>query len=163
MYYLNLIQSKIFSRDQLSKSVLNWKNENKKIVFTNGCFDLIHKGHIEYLAAAKDFGDKLIIGLNSDNSVKRLKGDLRPINNQEARALLLASLIFTDAIVIFDEDTPEEIIKLYSPDVLVKGGDYQYNEIVGADHVINYGGKVEIIPLVEGYSSTNIIKNISKK
>jgi rfaE bifunctional protein nucleotidyltransferase chain/domain len=163
MYYFNLIQSKIFSQDQLSKSVLNWKNENKKIVFTNGCFDLIHKGHIEYLAAAKEFGDKLIIGLNSDNSVKRLKGDLRPINNQEARALLLASLIFTDAIVIFDEDTPEKIIKLYSPDILVKGGDYQYNEIVGAEYVTEHGGKVEIIPLVEGYSSTNIIKNISKK
>ncbi|MDD3859615.1 MAG: D-glycero-beta-D-manno-heptose 1-phosphate adenylyltransferase [Bacteroidales bacterium] len=163
MYYLDLIQSKIFSQDQLSISILNWKKENKKIVFTNGCFDLIHKGHIEYLARAKNFGDKLIIGLNSDNSVKRLKGEQRPINTQEARALLLASFVFTDAVVVFDEDTPEKIIQLYSPDVLVKGGDYKYNEIVGAEYVTNHGGKVEIIPFVEGYSSTNIIKNISKK
>lgn len=163
MYYLDLIQSKIFSQDQLSISILNWKKENKKIVFTNGCFDLIHKGHIEYLARAKSFGDKLIIGLNSDNSVKRLKGEQRPINTQEARALLLASFVFTDAVVVFDEDTPEKIIQLYSPDVLVKGGDYKYNEIVGAEYVTNHGGKVEIIPFVEGYSSTNIIKNISKK
>jgi len=163
MYYLDLIQSKIFSQDQLSISILNWKKEKKKIVFTNGCFDLIHKGHIEYLARAKNFGDKLIIGLNSDNSVKRLKGEQRPINTQEARALLLASFVFTDAVVVFDEDTPEKIIQLYSPDVLVKGGDYKYNEIVGAEYVTNHGGKVEIIPFVEGYSSTNIIKNISKK
>lgn len=163
MHYLELIQSKIFSQNQISKSIKVWKNESKTIVFTNGCFDLIHKGHIEYLAIAKSLGDKLIIGLNSDNSVKRLKGEQRPINNQESRALLLASFLFTDAIVVFEEDTPEKIIELLSPDILVKGGDYNDKEIVGADYVKNKGGRVEIIPLVEGYSSSNIIKIISKK
>ncbi|HOZ30349.1 MAG TPA: D-glycero-beta-D-manno-heptose 1-phosphate adenylyltransferase [Bacteroidales bacterium] len=147
----------------MSDLVENWKSENKTIVFTNGCFDILHKGHIEYLAQAKSLGDKLIIGLNSDKSVKGLKGDQRPVNDQVARALLLASMIFTDAVVIFDEDTPENIIKLYSPDILVKGGDYKSNEIAGADFVINNGGKVKIIPLVEGYSSSNIIKKISDK
>jgi len=163
MPYLNLIKSKVFSQNKLSDLVENWKSENKTIVFTNGCFDILHKGHIEYLAQAKSLGDKLIIGLNSDKSVKGLKGDQRPVNDQVARALLLASMIFTDAVVIFDEDTPENIIKLYSPDILVKGGDYKSNEIAGADFVINNGGKVKIIPLVEGYSSSNIIKKISDK
>jgi len=163
MSFSDLIKSKIFDQDKLSELISNWKNDNKTIVFTNGCFDVLHKGHIEYLLQAKNLGDILIIGLNSDNSVKRLKGNTRPINNQDARALMLASFMFTDAIVVFDEDTPENIIKKYSPDVLVKGGDYSFNEIIGADYVTKNGGKVEIIPLVEGYSSSNIIKKFHEK
>ena len=120
----------------------------------------MHYGHIDYLSKARDLGDKLIVGLNSDASVKRLKGEKRPINNQLARAKVLASLFFVDAVVIFEDDTPEDLIKSVIPDILVKGGDYDFNDIVGADFVMARGGLVEIIPFVEGYSSSDILKKL---
>jgi rfaE bifunctional protein nucleotidyltransferase chain/domain len=157
MTTLKLAYSKIISPDNIEDLLADYKQKQEKIVFTNGCFDVLHYGHIDYLSKAADFGSKLIIGLNSDNSVKRLKGDSRPINNENARALLLASLFFVDAIIVFDEDTPEKLIKKVCPNVLVKGGDYKLENIVGAQYVIANKGNVEIIPFVEGFSSTNII------
>ncbi|HJS54457.1 MAG TPA: D-glycero-beta-D-manno-heptose 1-phosphate adenylyltransferase [Chitinophagaceae bacterium] len=139
-----------------------WKEQGKKIVFTNGVFDLLHKGHIFSLSQAARQGDILIIGLNSDPSVKRLKGDSRPVNDQDARALLLASLTMVDAVVIFDEDTPLNLITSIMPDVLVKGGDYTVDEIAGAKEVIANGGKVVINPILDGFSTTAIINAISK-
>jgi rfaE bifunctional protein nucleotidyltransferase chain/domain len=137
-----------------------WKKEGKKVVFTNGVFDLLHIGHITYLAKASELGDKLIIGLNSDSSVKRIKGDDRPVNDQNSRAALLAALFFVDAIVLFGEDTPFELISTLLPDVLVKGADYAVANIVGAKEVIADGGEVKTITFVEGYSSTSIIQKI---
>jgi rfaE bifunctional protein nucleotidyltransferase chain/domain len=151
-----LHQSKIKSLADLSKDVYRWKFFGKKIVFTNGCFDILHAGHIESLSQASAFGDILIVGLNSDDSVKRLKGDHRPIQNENNRATLLASLYMVDAVVLFKEDTPLELIKNILPDVLVKGGDYTPDSIVGAKEVIANGGNVEIIPLVPGLSTTNL-------
>jgi len=160
MDYLQIAESKILNSEELQIRIPNWKKNNEVIVFTNGCFDVMHYGHINYLSKAASLGDKLIIGLNSDSSVKKLKGESRPINNQYARAMMLASMIFVDAVVFFSEETPENLIKQVTPDILVKGGDYKINDIVGADYVIDNGGKVEIIPFVDGYSSTNIINNL---
>lgn len=160
MKKLELAYSKIISPQNIAGLLSDYKKNNEKIIFTNGCFDILHYGHIDYLSKAADFGTKLIIGLNSDISVKRLKGNSRPINNESARALLLASLFFVDAIIIFNEDTPEKLINTVCPDILVKGGDYKIENIVGADFVICNGGKVEIIPFVDGFSSTNIINLI---
>ena len=160
METLQLINNKIFGvaqRSTLSAQLSQW--QGLKIVFTNGCFDLLHRGHVEYLSKAADMGDVLVVGLNTDASVKRLKGEGRPVNNEEARALVLSSLSFVDAVVLFDEDTPYELIKAIRPDVLVKGADYKPEEIVGYDIVTSYGGKVETVPLVEGYSTTSIISN----
>jgi D-beta-D-heptose 7-phosphate kinase/D-beta-D-heptose 1-phosphate adenosyltransferase len=154
------IESKIVSWSDASELVSKWKNNGQTIVFTNGCFDVLHYGHVCYLADAKDLGDKLIVGLNSDASVKRLKGESRPINGQKERATLLAALCFIDAIVIFEEDTPENLIKIVEPDFLVKGGDYTFDTIVGAEFVKNKGGKVITIPLVENFSSSSIIKRL---
>lgn len=144
------------------QKVAQWKFLNKKIAFTNGVFDIIHKGHIFSLSQAAKEADYLIVGLNSDASVKRLKGEQRPINDQNARALVLASLIMVDAIVIFEEDTPLELIKTIIPDVLVKGGDYTIEQIVGAKEVIAAGGRVVINPIIEGFSSTSIINEMGK-
>ncbi|MDD2385877.1 MAG: D-glycero-beta-D-manno-heptose 1-phosphate adenylyltransferase [Bacteroidales bacterium] len=160
MDYLSLINEKIVKRNEITAWVLDWKKNKNSIVFTNGCFDILHYGHIDYLSKARDLGDKLIVGLNSDASVKRLKGEKRPINNQLARAKVLASLFFVDAVVIFEDDTPEDLIKSVIPDILVKGGDYDFNDIVGADFVMARGGLVEIIPFVEGYSSSDILKKL---
>ena len=135
---------------------------NKKIVFTNGCFDLLHKGHIEYLAKASELGDALIIGLNTDDSIKRIKGSNRPINNEIARANVLASLVFVDGVFFFDEDTPYELIKRVNPDVLVKGADYKEENIVGYDIVKANGGEIKTIDLVDGYSTTNLIDKIKQ-
>jgi len=156
------ILEKIYTLPKLIEAINEWKKQEKKIVFTNGVFDLLHKGHIFSLSQAKKQGDILIIGLNSDNSVKRLKGDSRPINDQEARALLLASLIMVDAVVVFEEDTPLKLITSILPDVLVKGGDYTIDEIAGAKEVIENGGKVVINPILDGYSTTGIIRAISR-
>lgn len=153
---------KIFTLNAIIQKVNEWKKQEKKIVFTNGVFDLLHKGHIFSLSQAAKEGDLLIIGLNSDSSVKRLKGDSRPINDQDARALLLASLIMVDAVVIFEEDTPLKLITAILPDVLVKGGDYTIDEIVGAKEVIENGGKIVINPILDGYSTTAIIQAISQ-
>ena len=134
------------------------RDEGKKLVFTNGVFDILHPGHVFSLSQAAKEADCLVVGVNSDDSVKRLKGDSRPINNQDTRTLLLASLLMVDAVVIFEEDTPLELIKAILPDVLVKGGDYTIEQIAGAREVIAHGGRVVINPIVEGYSTTEIIK-----
>lgn len=156
------IPDKIYTLPGITQKVSQWKKEGKKIVFTNGVFDLLHKGHIFSLAQAAKQGDILIIGLNADRSVKKLKGDSRPINHQEARALLLASLIMVDAVVIFEEDTPLKLIGTILPDVLVKGGDYTVDKIAGAKEVIANGGKIVINPILDGFSTTAIIDAMSK-
>ena len=158
MSTLPTIKSKIVDISEIRELVSKWKSDGNSIVFTNGCFDVLHYGHVTYLAEASDLGDKMIIGLNSDASVRRLKGKTRPINGQHERAVLLAALQFVDAVVIFDEDTPENLINIVGPDFLVKGGDYTIDTIVGANFVMSYGGKVITIPLVENFSSSSIIK-----
>jgi len=157
---LEFIEEKIISRDKIEKQSNLWRFLGNRIVFTNGCFDILHRGHIEYLAAAADLGSKLIIGLNSDASVSRLKGSGRPINSFQDRALALAALRFTDAIVEFDEDTPLNLIRMITPDFLVKGGDYSHSEIVGASDVEANGGQIVIISFTEGYSTTSFLKKI---
>jgi rfaE bifunctional protein nucleotidyltransferase chain/domain len=158
MPYLDFIKSKIYEPEQINRLLSLWRFKNEKIVFTNGCFDVIHRGHVEYLAQAADLGSKLIIGLNTDASVKRLKGENRPVNNQDARAVLLAAFNFVDAVVFFDNDTPYELIKNVKPDFLVKGSDYKHEDIVGYDIVTQNKGEVVTIDFVKGYSSTSIIK-----
>jgi rfaE bifunctional protein nucleotidyltransferase chain/domain len=137
-----------------------WKKEGKKIVFTNGCFDIIHAGHVDYLQKAKSLGDVLVVGLNSDSSVKRLKGEERPINPLEYRKKVLEALKPVDLVIVFEEDTPESLIKAVKPDILVKGGDYTIENIVGADFVQSYGGKVITIDFVYDVSTTKIAKKI---
>lgn len=151
---------KICTQQQIVQRMMQWKITGKKIVFTNGVFDILHQGHIFSLSQAAKEGDYLIVGINSDASVKRLKGETRPVNNQESRALILASLLTTDAVVIFEEDTPLELIKAIMPDVLVKGGDYTIEQIVGAKEVTAGGGRVVISPILEGYSTTAIINSL---
>ena len=152
--------SKMPGLPSLKKMVNSWQAAGKKVVFTNGVFDLLHIGHITYMAKAAELGDKLIIGLNSDSSVKRIKGENRPVNDQNNRAALLAALFFVDAVVVFDEDTPLNLITALMPDILVKGADYSIENIVGAKEVIANGGEVKTIDFVEGYSSTSIIEKI---
>jgi D-glycero-beta-D-manno-heptose 1-phosphate adenylyltransferase len=156
------IHDKIKSFDEIKESVKEWKSNSYKIVFTNGCFDLLHYGHIHYLAEARDLGDKLIVGLNSAASVRRLKGINRPINDELTRQHLLAALAFVDAVVVFEEDTPYDLIKLIEPDILVKGGDWQPSQIVGSDIVLAKGGEVKSLPFIEGYSTTNIEKKMKE-
>lgn len=162
MSQIENIKNKIQDWTTLSESIIKWRKDGQKIVFTNGCFDLLHLGHADYLARAADMGDKLIVGLNSDSSISRLKGANRPITNQDSRAFLLASLTFVSAVVIFQEDTPALLIELVRPDILVKGGDYSTNEIVGNEFVLSKGGKVVSLPLVKGYSTTDIEARILK-
>jgi len=162
MHKLHWIQHKIFSRESLIRECNIWRAIGKKIVFTNGCFDILHHGHLDLLARAADYGNVLIVGVNTDSSVQRLKGPARPITHEQDRLFQLASLLCTDAVCLFDEDTPEELIKLIKPDVLVKGGDYTIDKIVGADFVQSYGGSVEIIPFVTGYSTTSLIERIQR-
>jgi rfaE bifunctional protein nucleotidyltransferase chain/domain len=154
------LSAKIFDLPSLQKQLAEWKQQGEKVVFTNGVFDLIHIGHITYLAKAAELGQKLIIGLNSDDSVRRLKGPTRPVNNQQSRAMLLAAFFYVDAIVVFDEDTPQHLISTLLPDVLVKGADYQIENIAGAKEVLANGGEVKTITFVDGYSSTGIINKI---
>lgn len=158
---LQLIQSRVKPLEELIHLRAVWKFKDQKVVFTNGCFDIFHLGHLEYLSAAADLGARLVIGLNSDNSVRRQnKGTDRPINNEESRALVLAALSLTDAVVLFDTDTPEDLIRAIKPDVLVKGADWEGKEIAGADFVKSYGGVVQTISLTEGFSTTSIIQKI---
>jgi len=161
MKKLEIIENKIISLDNLQLKLAFWKFKEKKVVFSNGCFDILHRGHIDYLSKAADLGDILIIGLNSDNSVRRIKGTTRPINDEYSRALLLASLSFVDAVCLFDEDTPYKLIKFIQPDILVKGNDYSPEEVVGNDIVSAKGGQVITIPLVEGFSTSKIEKHIA--
>jgi len=155
--------NKIYDLQSLKTKLTDWKSEGKKVVFTNGVFDLLHIGHITYLAKAAELGDKLIIGLNSDSSVKRIKGVNRPVNDQNSRAILLAALFFVDAIVVFEEDTPQQLITTLLPDILVKGADYAIENIVGGKEVLANGGEVKTIDFVSGYSSTAIIQKIRGK
>ena len=154
------IQAKIQSWETIQASVADWKSAGKKIVFTNGCFDILHFGHIHYLAEARDLGDRLVIGLNSAASVKRLKGEHRPINDEATRQHLLAALEFVDAVVVFEEDTPLELIKIVLPDVIVKGGDWKPEQIVGSDIVLANGGEVKSLAFKDGYSTTSIEEKI---
>lgn len=155
------IENKIVrQKEELSATLHQWRFKEEKIVFTNGCFDILHRGHVEYLTKAASLGTKLIIGLNTDASVRRLKGHSRPVNDQEARSILLASLLFTDKIIFFEEDTPLELIRFIQPDVLVKGNDYKPEEIIGYDIVKAKGGIIKTIVLTEGFSTTSILKKI---
>lgn len=157
------IQSKIFDTSEAFRHLLaRWKLEGETVVFTNGCFDLVHRGHIDSLAKAAEFGSRLVVGLNSDTSVKFLKGKNRPLIDQHSRAILLASLMMVDAVVIFDEETPYQLIKSIKPDVLAKGSEYQLEEIVGYDIVLGSGGRVERIELTEGLSTSKLIEKIKK-
>lgn len=161
MNYLSFIENKIVrEKEQLTNILNQWRFKDEKIIFTNGCFDILHRGHVEYLAQAASLGTKLIIGLNTDSSVRRLKGENRPVNDQEARAILLASLIFTDKIVFFGEDTPLDLIRFIQPDILVKGSDYKPEDIVGYDIIKAKGGQIITIDLTMGYSTTSILKKI---
>jgi rfaE bifunctional protein nucleotidyltransferase chain/domain len=157
-----VIQHKIFSPKDILFQVNRWKLLNKTISFTNGCFDILHPGHIASLSDAARESDFLIVGLNSDGSAHRLKGAGRPVMDEKSRALMLASLLMVDAVVIFEEDTPLELIEIIKPDVLVKGGDYTIDQIVGAKEVISAGGRVVINPIVPGFSTTGIIGKINK-
>lgn len=158
---LELIQNKIYKISELKLIVNQWKMLSKKVVFTNGCFDIIHRGHNTYLLEAAELGNKLIVAVNSDESVRKLKGPNRPIVDEYSRAFNLASHTYIDAVILFDEDTPLNLINELQPDVLIKGGDYTVETIIGAKEVLSYGGKVEIIPFLEGYSTTNVIEKIN--
>jgi len=159
---MNPSKLKIVTRKEASALRNKWSKEGQKVVFTNGCFDILHLGHIDYLEKARNIGDKLIVGLNTDESVRRLKGEQRPIVDQISRSRIIASLQFVDMVVLFDEDTPFELIENLKPDILVKGNDYSKSNIVGADIVMENGGNVETIDLVEGYSTTQVINKIQK-
>lgn len=156
----DLISAKIFTRTELLKQVARWRLLSKKIAFTNGCFDILHAGHLASLSDAAKEADFLIVGLNSDASTKRLKGEERPVTDENSRAFLLANLAIVDAVTLFDEDTPYELITALMPDVMVKGGDYTIDQIVGAKEVIANGGKVIINPILVGFSTTGIIAKI---
>ncbi len=160
MRTVSAIAKKITTREKLARMAITWKMLGKTIAFTNGCFDILHEGHIFSLSQAAKEADILVVGVNSDASVKRLKGESRPINNENSRSLVLASLVITDYIVVFEEDTPFELITAFLPNVIVKGGDYTVEQIVGAKEVIANGGKVVINPIVEGFSTTGIIEKM---
>jgi rfaE bifunctional protein nucleotidyltransferase chain/domain len=160
MDYLKVIQGKILDKDTLAKLVANYRLKNQKIVFTNGCFDLLHQGHVTYLAQAASLGNRLILGLNSDSSVQKLKGIHRPIQDEKSRMLIMASLHVVSAVIIFNEDTPIDLISIVQPDFLVKGGDWEPAKIVGAELVKSYGGQVISIPFIDGYSTTAIESKI---
>lgn len=158
----DIVQEKIYRLEDLLRQVSRWKFLNKQVAFTNGCFDILHEGHIFSFSEAAKEADVLIVGINSDASTKRLKGPTRPINNEHSRALLVASLVMVDAVVIFDQDTPLEIISAIMPNTIVKGGDYTVDQVVGAKEVMANGGRVVINPIVQGFSTTGIIDKIHK-
>lgn len=163
MHKLEILQSKIFkAKEDLSYQLAYWQFHSENIVFTNGCFDIIHRGHIDYLAKAADEGSVLIVGLNTDASVQHIKGDSRPVQDETSRAMILAALSFVSAVVLFDEDTPYELIKYVQPDVLVKGSDYKAEDIVGFDIVTAKGGFVKTIDFLDGFSTSRIIEKITK-
>lgn len=161
MSHFDNIKCKIVSLQQLQQELA--RRAGEKVVFTNGCFDIVHHGHVAYLAQARDLGDLLVLGLNSDASVKRLKGPARPINDEQSRALVLAAFEFIDYVVLFEEDTPFDLISALQPDVLVKGGDYKIEDIVGHDIVEKKGGRVVTIDFVPGFSTTKIVEKINQQ
>jgi rfaE bifunctional protein nucleotidyltransferase chain/domain len=160
MNNIELVRAKIFDRKKLENQLAVWRFKDKKIVFTNGCFDLLHLGHIDYLSKAKDQGDVLIVGVNTDSSVQRLKGKNRPVTDEISRSMIMASLQFVSAVVLFDEDTPYDLIQQVQPDVLVKGSDYTPEDIVGYDVVKAKGGEIVTIDFLKGYATTGIIEKI---
>lgn len=160
MLQLDIIKDKIMPLDQLLKVSSAWKFLGEKVVFTNGCFDIMHLGHVDYLSKAKDLGDRLIVAVNKDASVKKLKGENRPLNDEEARSVMMASLHFVDAVILFGEDTPIDLITAIRPDVLAKGADYTIETVVGHEIVQGYGGQVKLIDFLEGYSTTRLIDDI---
>ena len=155
-------ENKISPPQEALKKINAWKNEGASIIFTNGCFDILHVGHVDYLQKAKNIGGKLVIAVNTDKSVRRIKGENRPIVDENARMRILASLEFVDCVTWFEEDTPFELISRLLPDILIKGNDYTIDNIVGADIVLGNGGRVDTISLVEGYSTSNIVDKIIK-
>jgi rfaE bifunctional protein nucleotidyltransferase chain/domain len=157
---LQSLRAKIHSRETAEAQVRSWRESGEVVVFTNGCFDLLHYGHLHYLAEARTLGNRLVIGLNSADSVRRLKGANRPINDEQTRLFQLAALEMVDAVVLFEEDTPYDLIKSLQPDILVKGGDWQPEQIVGAEMVLARGGQVKSLAFVEGYSTTRIEEKI---
>ncbi len=157
------VREKIMDWQQLQKQVRAWRAAGKRIVFTNGCFDILHYGHVDYLARAAELGDRLVVALNSDASVKRLKGVARPIQQEQSRLHVMAALGFVDAVTLFEQDTPLELIRLIVPDVLVKGGDWAPEQIVGAEVVLAAGGEVKSLPFVEGFSTTAIEQKIKRQ
>ena len=160
MNHLETVNSKIVDDQKLERELNRARLIGKTIVFTNGCFDILHRGHVEYLAQASDYGDILVLGLNSDASVRKLKGPRRPINDEQSRATIMASLKYVDFIYIFDEETPYSLINRVQPDVLIKGGDYKIEDIVGYDIVTAKGGRVLTIPFVDGFSTTGLIEKM---
>tara|TARA_E500000081_G_scaffold20822_1_gene24211 strand:+ start:330 stop:824 length:495 start_codon:yes stop_codon:yes gene_type:complete len=160
---LNKLKAKILNIKDLSQIIKQWRLNGDKIIFTNGCFDLIHLGHLEILARSADLGDKLIVGINSDMSIKKIKGNSRPIIEEDSRAKQLAAIEFIDAVILFNEDTPYNLIKVIKPDVLTKGGDYKKNDIVGNELINKEQGNVVIIPLTQGYSTTSILEKIKNE
>ncbi|WP_187262801.1 D-glycero-beta-D-manno-heptose 1-phosphate adenylyltransferase [Pontibacter beigongshangensis] len=151
---------KIVLLPQLQHLLQTWRDQGQKIVFTNGCFDILHLGHVDYLEKARQLGDKMVLGLNTDASICRIKGPGRPLQDEMSRARVMASLLFVDAVVLFDDDTPLKLIEAVQPDILVKGDDYSIENIVGHEVVLARGGAVETVPLVKGYSTTSIVKKI---
>lgn len=156
------MEQKIKARGALTRAVSKLRSEKKRVVFTNGCFDILHAGHVAYLRKARKLGDALVVALNSDSSVRAIKGKARPINKEADRALVLSALYFVDYVTIFADPTPERLIKALKPDILVKGADWKAKHIVGADFVKSYGGKVVRIPFVKGYSTTSVLKEIGR-
>jgi rfaE bifunctional protein nucleotidyltransferase chain/domain len=162
MDYFALLQTKVvYDYQELANDLAYWKFKEQNIVFTNGCFDILHRGHVEYLAKAASLAEIMVVGLNTDSSVKRLKGSKRPVQDETSRALILASLSFVTRVVLFDEDTPYELIKFVQPDILVKGSDYKAEDIVGYDVVKAKYGEVVTIDLVDGYSTTAIVRKLT--
>ena len=162
MPLISKVREKIITTDNLVLKVSQWKKNKMKVAFTNGCFDILHLGHLEILTKSKEFGDRLIVAVNSDASVRKLKGKERPINDFQTRSNMLASFSFVDYVVEFSDDTPKKLIQIIKPDFLIKGGDYKKKNIVGNDIVSSYGGETIIIPLIDGLSSTNTINKLNK-
>ena len=160
MNQISHLRSKILSFSTLGNQLKKWRKANEKIVFTNGCFDLLHLGHVDYLAKARDLGSRLVVGLNSDASIRRLKGSSRPIKDEQSRVALLAGMAYIDAVVLFDEVSPIKLISIIKPDFLVKGGDYEVKNIVGHEIVLSNNGKVCTIDFVDGYSSSALIEKV---
>ena len=157
---LNQIRQKLFLKEGLAARIADWKAKGDKTVFTNGCFDILHPGHIDYLAKAAGLGNKLIIGVNTDKSVQKLKGLNRPIQDQDSRTIILSALEFVSAVVLFDEDTPAELIAFLKPDILVKGADYTIGQVAGAEVVMASGGSVVLLPYLKGFSTSGIERKI---